>query len=84
MIMKIGKANACEANPNVSPNCPVVVPVVPTTTGDRVTAADWVASFNGTLRSQPDADNLESSFLEGTADGLNSGTLTTSLSHYEP
>ena len=78
------RANACDANPNVSPNCPVVVPVVPTTTGDRVTAADWVASFNGTLRSQPDADNLESSFLEGTADGLNSGTLTTSLSTTSP
>ncbi|MCA8836013.1 MAG: hypothetical protein K8953_13110, partial [Proteobacteria bacterium] len=66
----------CENNADNSA-CPT--PIVPDTvsniTPNRVTTADWVASFDGELPSKPDEDNLESGFLEATADDLNSGTL---------
>ena len=72
------RANACDANPNVSPNCPVVVPT-PTPTTNRVTAKVWVDSFNGNLRKTPSANysetGNEAEFLEGNADDLNSGVL---------
>ncbi len=66
------RVSFCTANAG-NPACPQ--PVVPTTTSDRVTTADWLANFDNELPSQPDEDNLESGFLEATADDLDSGTL---------
>ncbi len=63
----------CENNAG-NPACPQ--PVVPTATSDRVTTADWVASFDGELPSSP--TDTRHGFLEATADALNSGTLGSS------
>ena len=56
-----------------NPSCPAQV--LSDTTPNRVTTTDWLEGFDDELPSQPDADNLESGFLEATADDLNSGTL---------
>ena len=75
------RANACEVNPNVSPNCPVVVPVVPvapvvpTPTGDRVTTADWLASFGTAGLSAPaDISTPGDRFVLASATGLDRQT----------
>ena len=56
-----------------NPSCPAQV--LSDTTPNRVTTTDWLEGFDDELPSQPDANNLESGFLEATADDLNSGTL---------
>ena len=77
------------------PACPFVPVTVSNITPNRVTAEDWVASFDGNLGNTPDMSYSErernpqtgrypsrSSFLEGNADGLDTGTLVSIFYKY--